>query len=190
MHFDRDACGRYNARSMLDRLPEFVDPRRLAEHGRALKGEIALRLMSRLRPLLADVDGAVTVHLSFELDELARPRVLVTVRAELTLQCQRCMGPVVVVVDSSTTLGIVETEQEATRLPEGYEPLVVNYEPVSVATLVEDELLLSLPIVPMHPLNQCPTTGWVRRQDLPVGHPEDSPFAVLATLKGGKSGDR
>ena len=106
---------------MLDRLPEFVDPRRLAEHGRALKGEIALRLMSRLRPLLADAEGAVTVHLSFGLDDLARPRVRVTVCAELSVQCQRCMGPVVVPVDLSTTLGIVETEREAAQLPEGYE---------------------------------------------------------------------
>lgn len=175
---------------MLDRLPEFVDPRRLAGHGCVLNGEIAHRAMSRLRPLLANDEGSVAVHLSFGLDERARARVRVTVRAKLTMACQRCMGPVLVAVDSSTTLTIVETEQEATRLPAGYEPLVLNHDLVSVAGLVEDELLLSVPLVPMHPLDQCPAAGWVERQDLPGGHSEDSPFAVLAALKGGKAGDR
>jgi uncharacterized protein len=66
----------------------------------------------------------------------------------------------------------------------GYEPLVAQEDtPLALVTMVEDELILALPIVPMHPENLCPTVlapGTVADSDLDT---KEHPFAVLSNLK-------
>jgi uncharacterized metal-binding protein YceD (DUF177 family) len=62
-------------------------------------------------------------------------------------------------------------------MPPEVETLVAGGQPLSLATLVEDELLLALPMFAAHPENECPATAAVR------GHGKQNPFSVLASLK-------
>lgn len=163
-------------------LPEFINPLRFAESGKALQGEIPLRSLKRLAETLAQADGTASVKLVFGKDADGRPIIQGHIGATLELICQRCLGNVRVPLDLDVRLGIVTSEGEAERLPETLDALMVEDAPVSVRDIVEDELILALPIVPRHPLGECEEAD---RQS--QGYEDETkpanPFAVLRDLK-------
>jgi len=178
---------------MLERLPAQIDPFRFAEARRMVRGSLALAGLARLAPLLASTDGELTVELEFDVDELGVRFVQGTIVGELALTCQRCLEPMSWPVDVAMAGALVRSEQEGERLPAAYEPLLIESVPVRLADLIEEELLLSLPQVPMHPEAQCPATELIRRDSLrgeeggTAGADEEgereNPFAVLSELK-------
>lgn len=164
---------------MLNRLPEQIEPLRLAEVGRAFRGEIAVSRLTRLAPDLRSRDGAIEVELHFGLDERRVYVLTGSIRGVLELTCQRCLGPVAVPLDIRLKLGIVASEDEAERLPEGYEMLLAGRDPVSLAELIEDEIILALPLIPRHAdVEHCGM-----KQDATQGEAKASPFAALKELK-------
>lgn len=66
------------------------------------------------------------------------------------LRCQRCLGAFDVGVEAKTEVGLVATEADGSRVPEELEPVLAPQGRISVGELVEEELLLTLPIVPLH----------------------------------------
>jgi len=159
-----------------------IDPWRLAAQGRTLAGRIPLDSLPRLAPALAD-GGDAEYRLVFHLDAEHRAVVSGQVRAELVVQCQRCLGMMAIPVDSRFELAFVHGLDEAARLPEAYEPAVAEDGWVRPADLVEDELLLALPPVPLHATTECASrpaeSATTPSDDLEA----DNPFAVLAALR-------
>jgi len=89
-----------------------------------------------------------------ELDARGRPLLRSTVHGSLEMECQRCLKPVGVTVNSSRVLYLATSEEEAERLEtaladEALEVVVVG-QSLDLAGLIEDEVLLGLPLVPMH----------------------------------------
>ncbi len=160
-------------------LPERIDPARLADKGARLQGRVALESMERLVPLLAGEPGEaeVEVEMAFAVDERGLRTVHGRVRAEVLLTCQRCLQPVATQVDGEFHLAVVVSPTEERRLPEGLEPLDCGEGAVPVAQLVEDEILLGLPLVPSHPDSGCSreTARWKDQADAAT----DNPFSVL-----------
>ncbi|QKT04849.1 DUF177 domain-containing protein [Ectothiorhodospiraceae bacterium 2226] len=141
--------------------------------------------MTRLGDMLSRREGEVSVHLS--LPPSAEGVVLLDghLQAELHTLCQRCLQEMTVALDLHPRVGVVRHQIEAERLPEPYEPLLVEEGEVQVAAFVEDELILAFPIVPMHPLDACPAAQHVQETQQEQAPPaRDNPFAVLSTLKG------
>jgi len=164
---------------MLDCLPVSVEPVGLADVGRSFRGDIAVADFQRLRPLLADSDGALKVSLRFRLDE-RRIRVLSgTVDGQIRLVCQRCLQPLAFALQLEFNLGIVTDEAEIALLPEGYEPLLVSGEPLNTVEVVEDEVLLVIPAVPVHSGDTSCELAY-RNQPAPQ---KENPFSVLEKLK-------
>ena len=100
------------------------------------------------------------------------------------LQCQRCLGAMEVGVEASTKVGLVATEADVSRVPEEFEPVLAREGRISVGELVEEELLLTLPIVPLHEeeaaCQVAPAAAAVSAEEVP---PEtQKPFAQLAEL--------
>lgn len=158
-------------------LPERIDPARMAEQGARLQGHVAMESMERLVPLLAGEPGEAEVEMAFAVDARGLRTVHGRVRAEVLLTCQRCLQPVAIQVDGEFHLAVVASPTEERRLPEGLEPLDSSAGPVSVARLVEDEILLGLPLVPSHPDTGC---GWeAARCDEQEDAAADNPFSVL-----------
>ena len=167
---------------MLSRLPERIEPMALAEAGREFSGSIDLAGMARLAPLLASDQGRLDVTLVLDRDEAGTRFMAGQVRGQLQLLCQRCLGTMDYALDSEFRLGLVRGEEEAQTLPSGYEPLLVGADAMPLAEIVEDEVLLSLPIVVLHQ-EPHPCAARQYQEALPEDAQRENPFAVLAQFK-------
>lgn len=107
-------------------------------------------------------------------------------RARIWRECQRCLQPVALELEVARALRFVADEATAEALDAQSEDDVLALpHSLDLHALVEDELLLALPLVPMHA--KCP-----RSLPMSVGDasgeeaPAANPFAALAGLKGGR----
>lgn len=165
---------------MLESLPERISPLRMARGGESLDGRISVARMSRLRALLVDGEAQAAVRLRFDSDDAGRARIDGRVTAELLLTCQRCLQPVLVEVSSDLHLALVTSDAAAESVQEPYEPLLLKQEPVSLPALVEDELLLALPIVALHREGTCRSP--LETNASPGSDETQRPFAALKEM--------
>ena len=160
-------------------FPSKIDPWRLATEGGRLEGALALAALPRLVAELNRTEGVVNIALVAGIDPHGVRCIKGVVRAGVELVCQRCLGLFQFALDVTVSLGLVHGEAEADRLPEDYEPLLVAEGTISVADLVEDELLLALPRIPRHEDERdCEANGY-RTLD---GMERNQPFAALGSL--------
>ena len=170
-------------------MPERGDPLQLAELGRAYEGELELAGLGRLRGLLANDSGLVRYRLRFDRDGRGRPYVEGRLEASLPLECQRCLKAYELVLDRDWQVMLLAEAAEEGTLDEGEDSRVVDDEFMPLAELVEDELILSLPLVPKHPAGAAceMPPGAVEEFDEPAyeepEREEENPFAKLARLK-------
>jgi uncharacterized protein len=109
-----------------------------------------------------------------------------TVDAPLMLICQRCLGPVASAQHVERSLRFVAGEQQAAELDAESEDDVLELtRAFDLKTLVEDELLLALPLVPRHEVcpPDAPACYAADEADTAQEEEEPHPFGVLATLK-------
>ncbi|WP_333874888.1 YceD family protein [Methylobacter sp.] len=170
---------------MLARLPEYIDPLHLADKRGELKGQIPVSSLDRLADILFNDTGAVTVELFF-----GREGRLATVEGQieavLELECQSCLQMLQWPVKSTVKLGIVTSLDQADRLPEDYEPLLVDEEKILLKNIVEDELLLILPTFPKHQhhcFDQKSDDSKVDSLQNKQQSSTENPFSILAKLK-------
>lgn len=172
-----------------ERLPVHIDPIRMAESRRLLRGRLALAEMSRLGEALQDTEGEVTVSLEFGTDNEGIRFMRGRIQAEVGLECQRCLETMRYPINSEFALAMVRSETEAEALPSHYEPLLVEGDPLFLRDIIEDELLLALPIVAMHAPEECSVDTSPGRaagethKDTGVATVKENPFSVLADLK-------
>jgi uncharacterized protein len=176
---------------MLNRLPEIIDPLVFAERRIELKGALAVHTLTRLEGMLLEPSGVVEVELFFN-KQGRHAFIDGSASTTLIMQCQNCLDAVDVPVAAAIKLGLITDLEQADRLPEGYEPLLIGEEKMLLKEIVEDELLLAIPTFPKHeyPCIKFETNS----SDLltVAGHVEPTnpknPFAVLAKLK--STGDK
>lgn len=149
---------------------------------RCFDGSLPLSSMNRLRGSLVDTEGEVRYSLEFGRDEVLQvPYVELSVDAALPLECQRSLQRFLFPVQLRQRLGLVRDEAEEDALPPDYEALLVPEDGMlRPADLVEDELVLSVPVVPMAPGSEAVESDWpATSEELDKA----SPFAALAGLK-------
>lgn len=161
-----------------------VDAWRLVSARRVLEGELPLASMPRLRELLSDDAGHVAYRIEFGRDAFQVPFATLSAEAGLTLSCQRSLQLFVLPVRIEQTLGLIRDEEDEAALPPGYEPLLVPQDGRIVPIeLVEDELILAIPVVPVAPDSQAVERDWpVEAEEAEAANP----FAALSALKSGQ----
>lgn len=134
-------------------LSKMVDPFRLCKQGASMQGTLQLAELTRLQALCDQGAGTVTVSLQFNTNAHRLLFVEGNISGDIHLACQRCGKPMIEALDISFQLTPVVSDAQAKKLPEGFEPLWVEEGQVVIGSLVEDEILLALPMVPKHPEN-------------------------------------
>lgn len=133
----------------------WLDAVSLAARQATVEREFALADFPRLADRLAVPDGRVAVWLSLELIS-GTPVGTLVVRARLPLVCQRCLRPMVHALESESRLALVEDPDAV--VPADAEAIATDPGRVDLHALVEDELLLGLPVAARHgPGEDCIT---------------------------------
>jgi uncharacterized protein len=160
--------------AVLERHYELAQLERVAEAG----GLPGTRIAAQLR--FGASEGWTTVD--------------VRVAGMAVLTCQRCLQPCECEVDESALVAIVAEETD--EVPDGCEPFVGRVEQLSLAAVTEEQVLLALPLVPMHadgspqcrsssadaaPLARAPAVGTVAVAEAAADE-KQTPFANLREL--------
>jgi len=147
--FDLHATDTYYTRPMLPPWSKPLDIDRLAGAAADIDFSVPLAELPRLRSQLASVEGIVRGRAHFTREDGFVVADL-TLSGNALLTCQRCLQPMGEPVNSSVRVALITTEGDASRVPEHLEPVLASGGRISVGELVEEELLLALPIVPLH----------------------------------------
>jgi uncharacterized protein len=165
-------------------LPERVDASRMVQARRIFQGTLPLASLGRLRTSLAEARGDVEYDLEFGKDELGIAFLAVRAAADLPLTCQRTLEVYNEPVKIDQRLGLVADESEEAALPPGYEALLIPDGTLDPAAVIEDELILALPVVPMKP--GAPLEWKDETSGADEAEPA-TPFAALASLRNKKT---
>jgi uncharacterized protein len=175
-------------------LPPRADPWRAAAAGERLEGWLAPERVARVAGACAGLGDDLAVRLEFGVDEAGTTFVDVDVEGVYDFVCQRCLGPMRARRRDQARVLIARDDTEA-RLLETRGEVLVCAPGASLAldALVEDEVLLALPLAPYHPPDEggpaCrapESTGPAPPDEVvptDTGGNAEHPFAVLATLE-------
>lgn len=166
-------------------VPEVLDAWRMVAARRGFEGRLPLAAMTRLRDSLCldrgDDTGQARFSLDFDRDALQVAYVELRIEAALPLECQRSLRRFELPVNVVQRLGLLRDEADEAALPEGYEPLLVPEDGLlRPAELVEDELILAVPVVAVAPGTDAMERDWPAEAE---EQRKASPFAALASLK-------
>jgi uncharacterized protein len=156
----------------------------LTQNGR-FEGEIALSELKRLGELvdLEAPDPAarkVTVSFEFVRSEFDIPMLVGHLQASLDLECQRCLKPIQTPMELDFRL-MIDASDEIVR-QSSLDTLYSDDGYIDITEVVEDELILAVPLVAMHEDTAC-NEDWPLTDSQPEGAAKENPFAVLQQLK-------
>jgi len=134
---------------MMQTLPVHLNFAQKAKIGFEIEGKWLIKSLKRLNESLVSDQGELSVKLKFD---RAGPIPYVVGHIETTLQlkCQRCMDNMPYAVDIDFKLGFVQNDAQMERLPDEFEPFLLTTNENHLPDMLEDELLLALPLVPVH----------------------------------------
>jgi len=163
-------------------VPETLDAWRMVAARRRFDGQVPLAELTRLQGLVADTEGECHYSLEFGSDDILRVSyVELTIDTALPLICQRSLQRFLLPVKMVQKLGLIRDEDEESSLPEDFEALLVPEDgQLAPLELIEDELVLAVPVVPLSPDGEAVDREWAPTQE---ETDKVNPFAALAALK-------
>ena len=185
-------------------VPPLGDAFEFARRGRVLAGAFDVELLDRLvdglpeqplsdlpkAPGMPGDPGVVVYRVQGLVGKDGKSYLSLLVQTRLVLDCQRCLGPLVLPVDHEAEFELVRKDSDldagATELDaEDFDrpEKVVGSRRFDLTGLIEDELILEVPFIPRHA--QCPGAGGEPlgpQGDEAAAEPE-SAFAALGALK-------
>lgn len=173
-------------------LPRQIDPRKFAQKGIAVTGSIAQRELPRLAEFLVDQNGVVDVDLQFYVDEQGARVLDGRLSAEVKLVCQRCLEPMIQPVKATIALNMVWDDEQAKQVDKSRDAWVLPEGQTDIYHVIEEELLLSIPLVSYHEELCIPAehynTGDIAAVDQQPK--QNNPFQALASMKAQLSNDK
>lgn len=157
-----------------------VDSVAFAREAEELSGETAVINLTRLHDALADNTGVISYRLCGFVNAEEKPSLRLSVSGDLKLVCQRCLGPMDYRLDSDLEFELVAQGAELSDPAEEADDVEQIYaDPkFDVFGLIEDEVILGLPMVSKHKPGECQAVAAVGE-----GAGKDSPFGKLSALK-------
>ena len=165
-----------------------IDSFELARSGRRIEGEVAIARLPRLAEFVTAPQGDLRYEIEGLIDDEGHPAADLHLDGRLLLICQRCNTALDFELNRTTRFRFVATEEELNSLPIEDDEIdaVVGSRNMSVHEWVEDEAILSLPLVPRHETCSAP----LRAHDDPSAVTAPNPFAVLLALRDDDDGTK
>jgi uncharacterized protein len=173
-------------------FPAQIEPFKWAEQGFSWSGSLPIARFPRIASETVPSAVALSVHVDCRLfmDQRRFVQLQAQLSATVPLMCQRCLTPVDMPIDTTVDLVLLSDAKYAERLDEDADFVILSEEQVvhggadsdliDLLALLEDELLLSLPLAPRH--DHCDyTVPVVEIEEEPAER--ENPFSVLANLK-------
>lgn len=146
-----------------------------------LSGQTATAELARLVPELADLESMLHWSFTGGQHDNGHAQLVMEVRGEVRVICQRCLKPLAIPLDSKSSLVLARNEVQADEIEAGLDDdsvdVIVGSRAMDIRMLVEDEVLLALPLSPRH--ETCPDTD----KSVEAKSRADSPFSILKELK-------
>lgn len=158
-----------------------IDSLSFVRDGGSLQRELPIAGLTRLQDWLVDTGGVISYRVEGAYGEAGEPQLRVSIDGVLQLRCQRCLEAMSFPLELFSVLELVDSEADLSQ--EEIEDDSKDYLPaqkeLDVVALIEDEIILALPVVPRHESCSPPVPE--------SGAGNVSPFAALASLKGGSA---
>lgn len=160
------------------RLKRITDAFVFAREGRILEGVLPVSALERLHDLVTEVTGEVAYRLQGSLGARGESMLSLEVSGVLPLTCQRCLDSVLFTLEVDSLLELVPegVDMSQDELEDDTRDFLPVASELDIAALVEDEILLALPVAPRH--EKCSFPGAADAGE------RVNPFATLAGLKG------
>jgi uncharacterized protein len=161
----------------------FIDSFDFARNGREISGEVSIAALPRLQDLLENPAGVLSYTLRAGLDKQDNQFLDVSIAGSCRLRCQRCLDAMEHTVQIETRLllrdqATLDALDDVADVEEEEFDSILADARLDVLDVLEEEILLSLPIAPRHEPGVC------QAADGENAHKEEKhPFGVLAKLK-------
>lgn len=171
---------------MLMELPASFDPYRAATANEVIKNRFVSPDFERLKQSVLSIgDSPLDVELAFSTDTAGRSYLKGIVSLTVELECQRCLQGKPEPLTAHLDLVLLRHEGQIERYEGESEPVLIEDDGLDLRVLLEDELILALPIIAMHDEDCQP---WQDETELEIDDTEseperENPFAMLAQLK-------
>lgn len=154
-----------------------IDSLEFARSGSSLRRCVGIGSFSRLSDLLVSTEGSLDIRLDGRRDAEGKSWLLLQVEGAPEVRCQRCLRGLRHELRIESRLQLVGPGEEwpDEDLADDSADAIEAEKELKVLSLVEEEVLLALPIAPRHESCEVPAAGTAGK--------ETSPFAVLAALK-------
>jgi uncharacterized protein len=172
---------------MITAITSMADAQKLASTGRIIEDTIALGELARLEGLLVEPFGSVKYKLVFSTDVVGRACVRVKFKGSARLLCQRSLEGFDFPLDYDAMLGFIAKEDEESSLMPNCDPILITHDTIEFISLVEDELILLIPPVPVNPALADAQSPGVWQAKAPE---KTNPFASLSSLLKGKPNEK
>ncbi len=175
-------------------FPHYVDTRKVFSQKGIFGGELSKDKLPRLALMLADGNFKAEAKLVFSNDDRGRRLIEGWVRAQVSVACQRCLMPLELSIADDIRLALVSDEDKASKLDDDVEPWIEPEFKLDPVQIVEEQLLLSMPLAAYHEIEICgasqtqfdaPEASKAAAQD----KSEPNAFAILKELKMSGSSD-
>lgn len=164
---------------------DYVDAYALSRDKDVIEGAVRLKDMKRLSAMCLDSDNVFTYHIKGIVGRLGWPGAVMTVAGVLPLTCQRCNKPMELPIESEVVFRFAKSEAEADSIPieeDDDTEVIVGSHKLNLMDWIEEELILSIPIVPVHK-DGCEVQSEIKAEE-PEQFKKENPFAKLKELKG------
>ncbi|WP_250460878.1 YceD family protein [Microbulbifer litoralis] len=162
-----------------------MDARKLVQREQRLTGILPAAELQRLSAAVESINGDIRADVEFARDLNGHLAASGKLSCNVHLQCQRCLQPVPEAVEAEFHWGVVWSEEQGRALPRDLDPVIQDGDELDLYQVLEDEILLNLPMVAYHEA-ECVPRDRFHSGGEPEGEEEqrENPFKVLEQLKG------
>ncbi|MFZ9962810.1 MAG: YceD family protein [Burkholderiales bacterium] len=139
-----------------------IDTVKFARNGQEMIHSFSVEDLQRVKDIVGDVGEEIEAKLEGGVLKTGKPFIDLSIKADLPLTCQRCLELMNFELNSSTRFIIAFGKSELTDLsdePDDVEFLIAE-EDADVVAMVEEELLLRLPMAAKHEDGKCREPEW------------------------------